>query len=154
MAEPLRLRLPDAEATDRLGARLAAEVARGDILLLEGGIGAGKTHFARALIRALGVTEEVPSPTFTLVQTYLTDRAEVWHADLYRLGDPAEVEELGLAEAMGRAVTLIEWPDRLWARPRGALTLAFEPDGEGRTVRLQADGDRWAPVLVALGATP
>ena len=96
----------------------------------------------------------MPSPTFTLVQTYLTDRAEVWHADLYRLGDPAEVEELGLAEAMGRAVTLIEWPDRLGARPRGALTLAFEPDGEGRMVTLRADGDRWAPVLAALEATP
>ena len=119
------LPLADAAATEALGQRLAPLLASGDTLLLSGGLGAGKSHLARALIRQrLGAEIAVPSPTFTLVQTYpLPGGAEIWHADLYRLGDPGEVWELGLVDAMETAICLIEWPDRLapdWP-PRAAL---------------------------------
>ena len=141
--------LADAEATDRLGGWLAARLGAGDCLLLEGPIGAGKSHLARALIRArLGRAEEVPSPSFTLVQVYAAD-VEIWHADLYRLTHPDEVLELGLADAMATALTLIEWPDRLGnLRPERALTLQLSTEGEGRRACLLAPAD--APLITAL----
>jgi tRNA threonylcarbamoyladenosine biosynthesis protein TsaE len=126
--------LPTEAATHRLAACIAPGLHPGDTLLLDGGIGAGKTAFARALIRAAtgNPTEEVPSPTFTLVQTYATPRGEIWHADLYRLSHPDEARELGLAEAMENAICLIEWPDRLGdLAPPGALMLSFEALPEG-----------------------
>lgn len=134
---PVRLcyDLPDPEATEALGRRIAPDLVPGDALLLAGPIGAGKTHFARALIRArLGREEEVPSPTYTLVQTYDDGSTEIWHADLYRLADPGEVAELGLDDALGNAICLVEWPDRLAFAPSGALTLTFALAGTGRTV--------------------
>ena len=139
--EPTRrsLYLADAEATDRLGRALAQRLGPGDALLLEGAIGAGKTHLARAIIRAALATageppEEVPSPTFTLVQTYRAGALEIWHADLYRLADPGEVQELGLTEAFGRALCIVEWADRMphAQRPGRALGLRLDPEGEGR----------------------
>ncbi len=107
--------LPDENASDALAARLAAALQPGETLLLSGALGAGKTHIARALIRAWTgrADEPVPSPTFTLVQTYDTPKGEVWHADLYRLADPQELLELGLDDALGAALCLIEWPDRM-----------------------------------------
>ncbi|OOY14842.1 tRNA (adenosine(37)-N6)-threonylcarbamoyltransferase complex ATPase subunit type 1 TsaE [Thioclava sp. DLFJ4-1] len=131
------LDLPDPEATERLGALFAEFAGPGDVLLLDGQIGAGKTHFARALIQTrLGVAEHVPSPTFTLVQTYEAD-CEIWHADLYRLTDPDEVLELGLDAAFDNAICLIEWPDRLGsAAPKGALRLRFEQTEEGAARRV------------------
>lgn len=155
-APPLVLTLPDAEATARLGARLAPLLQPGDVILLAGPIGAGKTHFARALIQsrlaAAGRMEDVPSPTFTLVQVYDTDGAEIWHADLYRLTHPDEVAELGLEEAFTAAICLVEWPDRLAdLTPPGALTLAFEASADGgRKLTATGDPDRWKPVLSAL----
>lgn len=130
------LYLTDADATARLGQWFAARLGPGDCLLLEGQIGAGKSHFARAFIQArLGRAEDVPSPTFTLVQTYQAD-VEIWHADLYRLTHPDEVLELGLDEAFGQAICLIEWPDRLGrSLPMGAMRLRFQPKDEGRVVR-------------------
>ena len=128
------LRLPSPEATAAFAARLSDRVGPGDVLCLDGDLGAGKTHFARALIQhRQAVAEDVPSPSFTLVQTYDTDAGEVWHADLYRLSDPWEVDELGLAEAFDTALCLVEWPDRMartcptvrsgsacgWCRTRG-----------------------------------
>ncbi|NCU21011.1 tRNA (adenosine(37)-N6)-threonylcarbamoyltransferase complex ATPase subunit type 1 TsaE [Candidatus Falkowbacteria bacterium] len=152
----LTLPLPDAQATARLGARLAPLLGRADVLLLEGAIGAGKTHFARALIlarlAAVGRREDVPSPTFTLVQTYEAGDLEIWHADLYRLTRPDEIAELGLEEAFDSALCLVEWPDRMAdLAPDTALRLSFRPDaGEGRVVTLTGPEARWAPVLAGL----
>ncbi len=138
------LALPDVGATDALAARLARVIEPGDTLLLSGQLGAGKTHLARAMIRALlgpgKASEPVPSPTFTLVQTYATPKGEVWHADLYRLGVPGEIPELGLEEAMGSAICLVEWPDRLapaWPRGAALLHLDRRPD-DSRHARLLA----------------
>ena len=118
--------LPSEEDTDALAQRIAPILRAGDVLLLEGDIGAGKTAFSRALIRArLGYEEDVPSPTFTLVQTY-EDDVDIWHCDLYRLSHPDEAIELGLDEAFETAICLIEWPDRLAdLAPKSALTLRF-----------------------------
>ncbi|MGR3502163.1 tRNA (adenosine(37)-N6)-threonylcarbamoyltransferase complex ATPase subunit type 1 TsaE [Pseudaestuariivita sp.] len=142
------LHLPDPDATDHYAAACAPHLAAGDVLLLEGGIGAGKTHFARRLIQTrLERAEDVPSPTFTLVQTYAAPDVEIWHCDLYRLSDPSELVELGLEEAMEDAICLIEWPDRLGTdRPDTALTLRFEvtEDGASRTLTATGDADLWA----------
>ena len=143
-----RTDLPDQSATEALAARLAPRLSAGDTLLLSGAIGAGKTTFARALIRArLGRAEDVPSPTFTLVQTYAADRVEIWHADLYRLSDPQEVLELGLDEAFTNAICLVEWPDRLGPdAPADALSMRFEAGATGHAVTLSGLG-RWADLL-------
>ena len=155
MAGPDRqitLPLPTPEATDRLARVLAGAAQAGDIILLEGPIGAGKSHFARAYIRArMGRDEDVPSPTFTLVQEYDAD-PPIWHADLYRLGHPDDLLELGLEEAFGRDICLIEWPDRFGAdRPDDALTLALRAEGEGRVASLTG-GPGWQDRLERLGA--
>ena len=133
-AHNLTLDLPDAAATEALGRRLAALARPGDVILLEGPIGAGKSSLARACIRAcLGREEEVPSPTFTLVQVYEADSTEIWHADLYRLTHPDEVWELGLDDAFQTAICLVEWPDRLGAHvPTDALRIRLDAAGEGR----------------------
>ncbi len=132
--QDLALSLPSEAETAALGVRLAALARPGDCILLDGPIGAGKSHLARAFIRArLGFNEDVPSPTFTLVQVYEADGTEIWHADLYRLSHPDEVWELGLDDAFGKAICLIEWPDRLGDHPPPqALWLRLEQAGEGR----------------------
>jgi len=122
------LHLNSADETCHLAQALAPLLSPGDALLLSGGIGAGKTHFARCLILAsLEVPEDVPSPTYTLIQTYPGQRGEIWHADLYRLNDAQEIDELGLIEAFTAAICLVEWPDRLGNQtPATALHLSFE----------------------------
>jgi tRNA threonylcarbamoyladenosine biosynthesis protein TsaE len=144
-----RLVLSGPDATEALARRLAPVLEPGDVILLEGQIGAGKTHFARALIaarlEAAGRTEDIPSPTFTLVQTYNDGTAEIWHADLYRLASPDEVVELGLAEAFGTAICLVEWPDRLDpsdAKDALRLTFATLPDPEARELTVRGGTDR------------
>ncbi|MFD1914240.1 tRNA (adenosine(37)-N6)-threonylcarbamoyltransferase complex ATPase subunit type 1 TsaE [Halodurantibacterium flavum] len=139
----LTLDLPDAEATDAVAHRVAPGLRAGDVLLLEGPVGAGKSHFARALIRArLGDETEVPSPTFTLVQTY-PGTPDIWHTDLYRLSHPDEALELGLAEAFETAICLVEWPERLGAlTPEQAIRLRFEHAGDGRRLCLSGPADR------------
>jgi tRNA threonylcarbamoyladenosine biosynthesis protein TsaE len=106
--------LSSPQETADLAKRIAAALRPGDCLLLEGPIGAGKTHFSRHLIQSLlHIPEDIPSPTFTLVQTYEVPTGELWHADLYRLSSLNEVEELGLIDAFDTAICMIEWPDRL-----------------------------------------
>lgn len=145
--------LPDAEAMTRFAARLAPHLRGGDVLLLEGPIGAGKTHFARALIQTLlAQPEDVPSPTFTLVQTYEGPGFDIWHADLYRLTHPDEALELGLTDAFETALCLVEWPERLGRdRPETALTMLFsvENDDTRRLVLCSANPD-WAARLKGL----
>ena len=106
------LALPGLAATQALGARIAAGLSVGDTVALEGDLGAGKTTLARAILQALGVTEEIPSPTFTLVQYYETPMLAVRHYDLYRIENPADVEELGLEDALDDGAVLVEWPER------------------------------------------
>ena len=116
------------DETALLAVRLGAILTSGDTLLLEGEIGAGKSHFARALILSrLPEPEDVPSPTFTIVQVYDLAECELWHADLYRLADPDQVVELGLLDAFQQAICLVEWPDRLDdLRPPHALTIRLD----------------------------
>src|SRR6202162_3228197 len=105
--------LPDEDATAAFAARVAALARPGDVIALKGELGAGKTSFARAFIRARGGDEEVPSPTFTLAQVYELADAAVWHFDCYRLRDPEEAWELGIEDAFRDGISLIEWPERL-----------------------------------------
>ena len=100
--------------TQHLAKRVGQLLVPGDVIFLRGEIGAGKSFFARALIQSLqDIPEDVPSPTFTLVQTYITKIGEIWHADLYRLTASSEIDELGLLEAFESAITLVEWPEIL-----------------------------------------
>ena len=145
------LLLTSPDQTVALAIRLGPMLTAGDVLLLQGDIGAGKTHFARALIQSLlDEPEDVPSPTFTLVQTYETDMAEIWHADLYRLTSPDEVVELGLTDAFEEAICLVEWPDRLAElAPQSALHLdiALGADEGRRTLTLSWSHARWTPLV-------
>jgi tRNA threonylcarbamoyl adenosine modification protein YjeE len=113
VATTLRTEIPlaDLDATQRLGAKIANGLRCGDAVALWGELGAGKTTLARAILVALGVREEVPSPTFTLVQRYDTDPA-IAHYDLYRLRSTRELDELGLEDALAQGAVLVEWPER------------------------------------------
>ncbi len=148
------LTLTSPDHTTLLAEKIGLLLRPGDVLLLEGDIGAGKTHFARSLIQSLLTTQEdVPSPTFTLVQVYETRIGEIWHADLYRLTAPDEVVELGLTDAFEEAVCLVEWPDRLASlRPDSALELKFSlaRAEESRHLEVSATDARWRPVFAAL----
>ena len=152
-SEAMSVHLPDADATAALARRVAGQVRPGDVIALTGDLGAGKSAFARAFIHALPdpqgayPDEHVPSPTFTLVQTYDRRPATVWHFDLYRLGDPSEVVELGWDEARDGGIVLVEWPDRLGPlapRDRLDVTLVLPDeagsDGAGRTAVIQGGG--------------
>lgn len=141
MPVSVSLELASADETSAFASCLSPLLRAGDTLLLSGPIGAGKTHFARSLIQARlaasGRSEEVPSPTYTLVQTYDDGACELWHADLYRLTTPDEVAELGLDEAFERAIVLVEWPDRLGSMvPAAALVLEFAHTTEPSRRRL------------------
>lgn len=136
------LPLPDEAATERLGARLAARLRPRDVVALEGGLGAGKTTLARAILRAAAQepTLIVPSPTFTLVEVYETGRGSFWHFDLYRLDEPEQVFELGWEEARIDGVALVEWAERLGSLlPRERLTVSLSIQGEGRLAILEGD---------------
>ena len=148
---PITIALPNETDTVALASRIAPLLAPGDTLLLEGSIGAGKSAFARALIRArLGRMEDVPSPTFTLVQTYEDPEGDIWHCDLYRLTHPDEVFELGLDEAFTTAICLIEWPDRLGNdTPKNALRLAFAAGDAEHSVQITTTPD-WHDRLKAV----
>ncbi len=143
----MRHPLPSLAATHAFAARLAAQVRPGDAILLEGPLGAGKSELARAVLRAItgDPTLEVPSPTFTLVQSYDTPRGPVHHFDLWRLDGPAALAELGWDD-LSRDIVLVEWPDRLGDLiPPESLTIRLEPTGpESRTADIDGWPDRLA----------
>lgn len=138
------------ENTAAFAAKLANILRVGDVILLQGGIGAGKSHFARSYIQSLQTTpEDVPSPTFTLVQVYDTTAGDIWHADLYRLTGPDDIIELGLTDAFETAICLIEWPDRLAdLTPPNALLLDFIVcDDDSRILTLSGSKEYWSTRL-------
>ncbi len=139
--------LSDVGATKAFAGRLAPYLKIGDVIAFDGALGAGKTEFCRALIHAFGYHDDVPSPTFNLVQIYsppLNDQITptVWHMDLYRLEEPEDVFELGIEEAFDTAVTLLEWPSKMGTYlPAGFLTLRLEIESDGKSRKLTALGD-------------
>lgn len=141
--------LADPEATRMLASRLADRAIQGDVFALSGDLGAGKSEFARAFVRArLGnPQEEVPSPTFTLVQTYDAGEADgtprIWHFDLYRLSSEDEAHELDMEDAFAYGISLIEWPDRLGTLLHsGHIAIAFSHMGQGRRARISVPADQ------------
>jgi tRNA threonylcarbamoyladenosine biosynthesis protein TsaE len=156
--EPIALDLPDEAATAALARRLARLARPGDVIALAGDLGSGKTSFARAFIRSLPLgddkddaadRDEIPSPTFTLVQIYQRRPAPVWHFDLYRLERPEEAYELDLEDAFVGAISLIEWPERLGGllpAERLDVRLFFTEDMGARRVELLGHGG-WAARL-------
>ncbi len=139
--------LPDLRATEALGTRIAGHLRPGDLVALSGDLGAGKTTLARAILTSLGVAENVPSPTFTLVQGYQTAALTVSHYDLYRLKSARELDELGLEEALEQGAVLLEWPERADARlPGDRLTVELSMQSDGRRAVLSGPR-RWRDVL-------
>jgi len=136
------------DETARFAAKLGAILRPGDTVLLDGDIGAGKTFLARSLIQSLQDNpEDVPSPTFTLIQTYETSAGEVWHSDLYRIGTTDELEELGLFDAFETAICLVEWPDRLGDQtPTDALKIQMTADPQTvdqRHITIEGPKTKW-----------
>jgi len=145
------MKLPNDVATAKLGAAIAQQLRPGEAVCLSGPLGAGKSTLARALIRSLTTAdEEVPSPTFTLVQFYEGSRLRLAHFDLYRLASPDEAFEIGLDEALEDGAAVIEWPERLEGQlPPDRLDVEIALDGKGRSVRLTPHG-AWEGRQVAL----
>lgn len=138
--------LPDLDATAVLGRAIASRLGTGDAVALWGDLGAGKTTLARAILQALGVKEDVPSPTFTLVQSYDTN-PPVAHYDLYRLKSAREMEELGFEDALDRGAVLVEWPERApEALPPEALHVRLGMRETGRLARITGPS-RWESLL-------
>jgi tRNA threonylcarbamoyladenosine biosynthesis protein TsaE len=154
-SKPLSLVFPDEAATARFGATLARALRPGDVIALSGGLGSGKSALARAVVRTFAPGEEVPSPTFTLVQTYAAQNFAIWHVDLYRLDRERDVRELGLDEALDQgAVLLIEWPERspgLLAADRLDIVLSLGASPTARHAQLIGHG-AWAARIAELAS--
>ena len=132
--------------TEELASALKENLQNGDIILLKGEIGAGKSLFARSLIQStMDQVEEVPSPTFTIVQTYETKLGSIWHADLYRLTDQSEIFELGLIDAFVSEIVIVEWPERLGhLEPQDALTVEIIIlENDKREVIFSSNSSMW-----------
>lgn len=142
----MTIELADLAAMDAFGTRIAAQLRIGDVVALSGGLGAGKTTLARAIIAALGYHAEVPSPTFTIIETYDPPaiRLPVAHADFYRLNRPEEVEEIGLEDYRSGAALLAEWPEHAggFAHEPGCLSITLEVADEGR-IAIARGGADW-----------
>ena len=124
--------------TAELGKKLSLFAKRGDVFALFGTLGMGKSLLSRAFIQNLTPAEDVPSPTFTLVQTYATQNFDVFHFDLYRIKSAEEIFELGIEEAMYEGVCLIEWPEKMGAYlPRKAFIVKITPFGSGRKITIE-----------------
>lgn len=136
--------LPDLAAVDALGRRIAARLGPGDVVALSGDLGAGKTTLSRAIIAASGHLGEVPSPTFTIIETYERTNPPIIHADFYRLDDPSEVEEVGLDDYRTGAALLAEWPERAggFSHEPQCLSVELENSGEGRRAIVEG-GSAW-----------
>lgn len=145
MSDYARHELPDLEAMTAWGAKIASHLRAGDVIALEGGLGAGKTTLARAILCALGHEGEVPSPTFTILETYEAPplRVPVAHADFYRLEHPSEAVELGLDDYREGAVLIAEWPDHAggFAHEAACLTIVLETADEGRIATVKPGAD-------------
>ena len=128
---------------DLFGARIAARLQIGDVVALEGGLGAGKTTLCRAILAAMGHRGEVPSPTFTIVETYDGLEPRMVHADFYRLDSPAEAEEIGLDDYREGAALLAEWPHKAggFAHELACLSITLEMDGNGRRAIVEGGAD-------------
>lgn len=130
------------EQTSDIAARLSEMTQIGDIWALHGTLGMGKSVFARAFIKNLTDAEEVPSPTFTLVQMYAAPHFEIYHYDLYRLEKPSDIFELGIEEAFYSGVCLVEWPDKMERlAPRNMWNVSFEPDENGRKITISTNDE-------------
>ncbi|MGH1330070.1 MAG: tRNA (adenosine(37)-N6)-threonylcarbamoyltransferase complex ATPase subunit type 1 TsaE [Paracoccaceae bacterium] len=145
-----KLDLKDEAATQALARALAPSLEAGDVILLQGPIGAGKTALCRAIIQhrlaEIDALEDVPSPTFTLVQIYDLGAVEIWHADLYRLSSPHEAIELGLEDAFESAICLVEWPDRLGElAPETALhfEISYGAQDDARSLEIKTTSPKW-----------
>ena len=144
------MRLSSPEATEALGGALADRLRTGDVVALFGDLGAGKTTFTRGLLSGLGFEGEVASPTFPIVQVYDDVRVPLWHVDLYRIEDPAELEELALDEAREDYVLVIEWPERLgvglWADALQLHLVVAEAGARALTAHVPPAWEgRWPP---------
>jgi len=141
----VKVLLPDLFATAAFGARIAAALRPGDVIALSGGLGAGKTTLARAIIAALGHSGEVPSPSFAILEPYDAPplRLPLVHADFYRLEDPAELAELGLDDYREGAVLIAEWPEQVggFAHEPACLSIRLEPAESGRIAIVDAGQD-------------
>ncbi len=152
----VQLVLKSEPETVALGARIAEMLRPGDLVALAGNLGAGKTTLARALVRHLLPGEDVPSPTFTLVQIYDVRQFKIWHTDLYRVKARSELRELGFEEALEDGVLLVEWPDRMGEDlPEDRLDVIMEVDDdqEDRRVKLIGRGS-WASRVKFLAGVP
>ncbi|MXP46819.1 tRNA (adenosine(37)-N6)-threonylcarbamoyltransferase complex ATPase subunit type 1 TsaE [Altererythrobacter luteolus] len=142
----MKVNLPDLAAMEAFGSRIADVLEPGDVVALNGGLGAGKTTLARAIIRALGHEGEVPSPTFTIIETYDPPAVSlpVVHADFYRLEDPREAEEIGLDDYRDGTALIAEWPENAggFSHEAGCLSITLETADEGRIAIVQR-GQNW-----------
>ncbi len=140
------MKIESLDEMNALGAKLATKLKAGDVLLLEGDLGVGKTALARAIVRSILRDQgaEIPSPSFTLVQEYPTN-STLRHFDLYRLGSSEELIELGLPDLLSEGISLVEWPERLgYMRPQDAITVSIaDLGGEMRDVKITRAGQIW-----------
>jgi tRNA threonylcarbamoyladenosine biosynthesis protein TsaE len=151
--DTLELVAPDEAAMVACGAQLAAAVCPGDVIYLEGQLGMGKTTLCRGFIQSLGHVGAVKSPTYTLVEPYELGELKVYHFDLYRLGDPEELEFMGIRDYLdGRSICLVEWPERgEGVLPPADLVINIEPKGRGRTLFVRANTAAGRAAIAKLG---
>ena len=152
--EDIRLRLEDTSATEIFGHNLADTVSSGTLIFLRGPLGAGKTTLARGLIQGLGFDGSVKSPTFTIVEPYVTQKGSVFHFDLYRIHDEEELEAMGIRDYLDTAhITLIEWPEKGAALlPSPDLEIELCPDGHGRIASIRCAHDKDNSMMSTLAA--